>query len=417
MTLLYSCSVGGSLRDIFGALLNGAALYPLNIRDLGLMNLGDFLLKEGITFYHSVPSVFRGFASTLRVERGFPELRIIRLGGERVLVSDVELYRRHFSDKCILYTGMGATETGHIRLLFIDKSSRFQGPVVPTGHSVEDKEVLILCEDGEPVRPGEVGEIAVKSCHLSPGYWRDPEATRAAFTPDPGGGPDRIFKTGDLGRLSATGCLEHLGRRDFQLKVRGYRVEAGEIESVLLKFAGIREVVVASHEDEKGNTRLVAYYTVQTETGNPPLVSAMYYFVRERLPHYMVPSVFERLDKLPLTPNGKIDRRALPPPRALRPNLDIAVVKPRTPVERKLVEIWQVLLGIDEIGVHDNFFELGGQSLLATQIVSRIRDQLNIELPLQHVFERPTVAELAKAIENARVGIATHQRRNLQRSE
>ena len=400
MTLLYSCSVGGSLRDIFGALLNGAALYPFNIRKEGLTHLGELLRNEGITFYHSVPSVFRNFVSTLRVGYRFPELRLIRLGGERVLVSDVNLYRQHFSNQCILYTGMGATETGHIRCLFINKRMQFEGTIVPTGYEVEDKEVLILGKDGELLEPGVIGEIAVKSCYLSPGYWNDQDATTTAFISAPGGGLERIFKTGDLGRMSSQGCLEHLGRRDFQLKVRGYRVEAAEIEGTLLEFPGIQEVIVINLQDKEGNTRLVAYYAVQMGT-KPPSVSAMRYFVGERLPEYMVPSIFEQLDKFPLTPNGKVDRRALPLPKGTRSNHDVVVTELQTAVEKRLVEIWQELLDVDGIGVNDNFLELGAHSLNVIQAVSRIRAEFHVDLPLRYVFEHPNIAELAEIVENA----------------
>lgn len=259
MTLLYSCSVNGSVRGIFGALFNGAALYPLDIKKEGLVNLADLLIQEEITFYHSVPTVFRHFINTLTGKEKFPKLRLIRFGGERVLARDVELYKKHFSEDCLLYTGMGATETGHIRQYFIDKKTQIAGSIVPTGYAVEDIEVLLLNDAGEEIGFNRVGEIALKSRYLSPGYWRKPDLTQAVFLSAPAGGSERIYLTGDLGRMRPDGCLEYLGRKDFQVKVRGYRIEVAEIEMALLEVPGIKEAVVVAREDKLGENRLVAY--------------------------------------------------------------------------------------------------------------------------------------------------------------
>ena len=259
MTLLYSCSVNGSVRGIFGALLNGASLYPLDIKEEGLNGLADLLSREEITFFHSVPTVFRHFVGALTGTERFPKLRLIRFGGERVLARDVESYRKHFPDDCQLYTGMGATETGHVRHYFHDKRTPITSGVVPTGYAVEGKEVLLLDDAGREVGVGHAGEIAVRSRYLALGYWRKPDLTRAAFLHDPAGGPERIFRTGDMGRMHPDGCLEHLGRKDFQVKVRGYRIEAAEIETALLGLAGVREAVVVAREAVPGEHELVAY--------------------------------------------------------------------------------------------------------------------------------------------------------------
>jgi len=309
MTLLYSCSVNGSIRGIFGALLNGAALYPLDIKEQGVSGLADLLIHEEITFYHSVPSVFRHFVGSLSGTENFRKLRLIRFGGERVLAQDVESYRKHFSDECLLYTGMGATETGHVRHYLIDKSTAITGSVVPTGYAVEGKEVLLLDDDGREVPAGHAGEIVVRSRYLALGYWGHPELTQRSFQSDPGGGPDRIFRTGDLGRLHPDGCLEHLGRKDFQVKVRGYRIEVAEVETTLLGLPGVREVVVVARDWMPGENRLVAYLV-----GHPalaPTAAELRVLLQDRLPTYMVPAVFMWLDALPLLPNGKLDRRAL----------------------------------------------------------------------------------------------------------
>jgi amino acid adenylation domain-containing protein len=393
MTLLYSCSVNGAVRGIFGALLNGASLYPFDVKQQGLNGLAELLSREEITFYHSVPSVFRHFVATLSGGETFPSLRVIRFGGERVLARDVEAYRRHFPDGCLLYTGMGATETGHVRHYFHDKRTSLVGSVVPTGYAVEGKDVLLLDDAGREVPAGQAGEIAVRSRYLALGYWRQPEATRTAFLADLPGAPERIFRTGDLGRMHPDGCLEHLGRKDFQVKLRGYRVEIAEIEHTLLGLAGVREAVVVACEEGPEEQRLVAY--VVPEAGCTPSIAELRGHLQDHLPHHMVPSLFVLLEQLPLTPNGKVDRLALPDP--VREGRD-SVVPPQDPIEEVLASLWADTLGLERVSVEENFFELGGHSLLATRVLARLRDTLGVDLPLRAFFDRPTVAALAEAV-------------------
>ncbi len=380
MTLLYSASVNGAVRGIFGALLNGALLYPFDIRREGLNGLADLLIREEITFYHSVPSVFRHFVATLRGRERFPSLRVIRFGGERVLARDVESYREHFPDECLLYTGMGATETGHVRHYFIHKETPIPASVVPTGYPVEGKEVFLLDD----------GEIAVRSRYLALGYWRRPDLTHARFLSDPAGGPERIFLTGDLGRMHADGCLEHRGRKDFQVKVRGYRIEVAEIEAALLRLPGIKEAAVVARDE-----RLLAY--VVPEPSRAPATAELRTLLKNELPEYMLPSAFVLLGALPLTANGKLDRVALPEPE--RPGE--AVIPPRTPVEEVLARIFAESLGLDRVGVDRDFFELGGDSLLATSVLARVRDALRADVPLRAFFDGATVAALAEVIRSA----------------
>jgi amino acid adenylation domain-containing protein len=313
MTLFYSYSVNGSVRGIFGPLLNGAALYPFDIKHEGLANLADFLIREDITIYHSVPSVFRSFVAGLTGKERFPRFRLIRFGGERVLTRDVELYKRHFSDNCILYTGMGSTETGHIRQYFLDKQSQVTVGVVPTGYPVEDKNILLLDEAGAQVGSNEIGEIAVCSRYLSPGYWQNSNLIQAKFLRDTRSEGQRIYLTGDLGRMHPDGCLEHLGRKDFQVKVRGYRIEVEEIEVALLAYPGIHEAVVASRGDRHGDSCLVAYLVPRKHPG--PFIGKLRSFLKGRLPDPMIPTAFVMLTAMPLTPNGKVDLQALPRPQ------------------------------------------------------------------------------------------------------
>jgi acyl carrier protein len=291
---------------------------------------------------------------------------------------------------------MAATEMSVIRLYFLDKKTPIMDNVVPVGYAVDDTEILLLDEAGKEVGVNRTGEIAIKSRYLSPGYWRRPDLNQAKFLPDPKGGNERIYLTGDLGLMRPDGCLEHLGRKDFQVKIRGHRIEVDEIELALLDSAAIKEAVVVAREDQADEKRLVAYVVPNQQSGST--ISELRSLLRAKLPEYMMPSAFVLLEALPMTPNGKVDRLALPAPDRARPDLEETFVAPCTPVEEVVAGILAGVLGLERIGAHNNFFELGGHSLLATQVMARIRRAFRVELPLRRFFEAPTVAQLSQAI-------------------
>jgi amino acid adenylation domain-containing protein len=393
LLLLASFSFSSSTATIFGALLNGAAVFPFNVKEQGLTRLASWLIQEEITIYHSVATSFRHFIGTLTGEETFPKLRLIRLGSETIYKQDVELYRRHFPQDCILYVGMSTTETGSVCRYFVDKETEIADNVVPAGHAVEGMEILLLDDEGQTVGLNQVGEIAVRSRCLSPGYWRRPDLTRAKFLPDPEGGDKRIYLTGDLGRMRPDGCLEHLGRKDFQVKIRGYRVEVSGIETALHDLDTIKEAVVVAQDGQSGAKRLVAYLVPSDQPA--PTVSALRSALAETLPDYLIPSTFVMLEKLPLTPNGKVDRRALPAPDTARPELGGTFVAPRDELELRLARIWEQVLGIQPIGVRDNFFDLGGHSMLALRLFAQIERITGKSLPVAALFQAPTIEQLA----------------------
>ncbi len=401
VALFYSSNVVGTMRNAFGALLSGATLLPLNLREFGVAGLAEWLMREEITIFTAVPTVFRHFVQTLTREHQFPKLRLVRLGSDTVRKSDVDLYKEHFSSNCLLLIALACTEAGIICRYFIDKNTEIAGDLVPVGYAVEGTEIALLDDAGQEVRIGEIGEITVKSRYLPLGYWQKPELTQGAFLTDRQTGTQRIYHTGDLGRMLPDGSLVHLGRKDFRAKIRGYRIEVGEVETALLMHPDIKEAVVAERDNGLHEKRLVAYVVFRHE----PAVSAseLRHFLRNKLPEYMVPSSFMPLRALPLTPNGKIDRQALPAPDEASLDPRGPFVAPRTPVEKSLLGIWaEVLRVLDRIGVDDNFFDLGGHSLLATQVISRVRDAFGIELLMRDLVEAPTVATLAKRVEDAR---------------
>lgn len=264
----------------------------------------------------------------------------------------------------------------------------------PIGRPIANTRVYVLDPHLQPVPVGVPGELYIGGDGLARGYLNRPELTAERFVPDPAAGEARLYRTGDRVRFRPDGQLEFLGRMDQQLKIRGFRVEPGEIEAALVRHPAVREAVVVAREDIPGQRRLVAYWVQAGDHSPGP--DELRAFLQESLSSYMVPQAFVRLERFPLTANGKIDRRNLPAPEAPGPGR--ASPAPRSPAEEAIAAIWAEVLELEQVGIHDNFFELGGHSLLATRAVSRVRAEFGMELPVQALFEAPTVAELALAL-------------------
>jgi amino acid adenylation domain-containing protein len=384
-----------ALKRLLPALLNGAAYFPLDIKVEGAAGLPDWLEREEITICDG-KRLFRQCLGALTGEDQFPHLRLLTFGGEPIYRREAELYQRYMPPRCRMVTSMGGTEIGTGFQWFLDKETEVTDEVLPIGYPAAGTEARLLDEGGREVEAGEIGEIAIKSGAVALGYWRRPELTRERFLPDPSGSGARTYLTGDVGRMRPDGCVFHLGRKDFQVKVRGYRIETAEVEAALLALGAFAEVACRVQEDRPGETRLVAYLRpVQQPV---PTVSALRRALAETLPDYMIPSAFVVLESLPRTPTGKVDRRALPPPGNTRPELDTPYVAPGTPVEEVLAGIWAELLSLDRVGIHDDFLELGGDSLLAGRLLTRIHEVFQLSVPLPCFFESPTIAGLAQSL-------------------
>lgn len=396
ITLLASLGTGQGTPTAFSALLNGATLYAFNIREEGIASLAEWLMMEEITVYISAPTVFRHFVATLTGKERFPHLRMIRLGAEQIRISDVDLYKRYFAPHCIFGVFLSSTETGNFSQYFIHKDTDITGKIVPVGYAVQDMEILLLDETGQEVSENQPGEIAVRSRYLSPGYWRNSDLTRAVFILDPAENDKKTYRTGDLGRMRPDGCLEHLGRKDFRVKIRGFSIELEEIEAALRTSPVVRETIVDVKKDESQDDRLIAY--IVPTRGQTPTVSEIRNYLKEKLPDYAMPSAFVFLEALPLTPTGKLDRRALPNPGQSRPGLDKAFVAPQDPMELQLTKIWEKILGIQPIGVKDNFFDLGGDSLRAVQLITQIERLFGKPTSPAILFRSPTIAQLASIL-------------------
>jgi len=396
-----SLSFANSVRTVYTSLLNGAALYPFDVKQRGFTELADWLVDNRITIIRGVPTFFRNFMASIPADRTFPAVRVVALGGESMPRADLAAFNRHFSPRCVLAHGFGPTECLTVCWALIPHGASPGEGRLPIGRCLPDKAVLLRDASGHEVGAGEVGEIAVRSRYLAVGYWRDPERTRESFLPDPQGGAERIYLTGDLGALAPDGTLIHVGRKDLQVKIRGFRVDVIEIENALSAVPGIREAVVVSRELVPGETQLCAYFVAQP--GMPVADSVLRAAVARALPDYMMPGVFVGLDAMPLTPNGKIDRLRLPLPARDR-DRSIARRAPRTEVEKSLAAMWADVLGVGEVGIDERFLELGGDSLQAARIAARVAAAWKIACPAAALLEAGTVAQMAEVVAAAQQG-------------
>ena len=386
-----------SLKQLFGPLLRANSVRILSDEAISQPSVLLEALRA-CSGFNCAPTLWSSLLDTSNWKEIFPSidrLSVLLLGGEPLTNSLID---RTFTvvPHAEIWNFYGPTET---------TANAIVGRVTPDqtitlGRPIANTQIYLLDSNLQPVPAGVPGEIYVGGVGLARGYLNRPELTAEKFLPNPfSKEPDaRLYKTGDLACYRTDGNIQFLGRVDDQVKIRGFRIELGEIQAVLAQHPEVREAIVLAREDRPGDKRLVAYvvpaYKQFHATGELRNV------LKKKLPDYMVPSAFVFLDGLPLTSNGKIDRMALPVPEG-GPEL-VGYVAPRSPVEEMIAEVWAEVLRLDRVGVHDNFFELGGHSLLATQVVSRICQALRVEIPLRALFERPTVAELAKHFDQTR---------------
>ena len=400
LSLLYTLSFSASMMDIFSGLLNGATLYAFDVRREGVASLGQWLDRERISVLHCVPTVFRGLFCALAAERRVEHLRAIDLGGEAVFDSDVELFRRHTGEDCILVNHLAATEANVIAQHVIEHGGPLAAHgILPVGRSPQGLCVKTVREDGAETDVDEVGSIVVSSAHVSPGYWRRPELDAAAFSTDATEPGERRYRTGDLGRIDPEGNLHFLGRQGSRIKIRGQSIDPSEVEAALAACPGVVKsaVIAVSDGPQSEPDQLVAYLVVDENAERSPL--SIRRRLATRLPSYMLPSAFVFVEALPLTATGKIDRNAL---STIAPALDRDrfIDPPRDEVERAVAEIFQTLLKQAPVGRDDDFFLLGGDSLSLVEMQTRLLEQFGVSLSKIH--EDATVAGIAANIDRGR---------------
>ena len=390
LTLLSSYCHDASIVDIFSALLSGSRLCLIDLKRMQPAAAVDAILAMQVTVYHSVPSVYRRMLDVFAGKPSPELLRYVVLGGETVHATDFQRYVQQFPDTTRFVNLHGSTESSINAMFVADKRTRVRRSTVPIGQPVDGVDMLLLDDDGQPTEV--FGDLVIRSPHVALGYWQEPAATEQVFARDEQGA--RLYRTGDRARRRPDGSFEFAGRKDQQLKIRGYRVEPAEVESAMTEHPPASEVAVLGFEPRPMETELVAYYVASNAGVDEPIEWRA--FLGTRLPEYMIPTVFVLLESMPVTVSGKIDRLALPAPESMRAKQE--VVAPRTPVEEALVGIWSEVLAQETVGIHHNFFALGGHSLRAMQVLARIDDIFQVELPVRSVFDCPTVAELSQAL-------------------
>ncbi|MFN6200096.1 MAG: amino acid adenylation domain-containing protein [Dolichospermum sp.] len=391
-------------EEIFPAWLSGATLIicPQEMVT-NLIEFSQFLAQESLTVVNLPTPYWQEWV--LEIDRKVSQipdsLRLVITGSDQVLPEKLALWQKLVTEKrqnIQWINAYGLTET-------TITSTVYQLPVnyqlntthsVPIGRPIANTEIYILDQNLQPVPIGIPGELHIGGAGLARGYLNRKQLTNEKFISNPisSSKSSRLYKTGDLARYLPDGNIEFLGRIDYQVKIRGFRIELGEIEAVLAQHPLVKSSAVIVREIQPGNKQLVAYVVTEDHSN---IQQDLRSFLKQNLPDYMLPAFFVRLAELPLTPTGKINRRALSA-LMLELNHEIDYILPRNPLEQKLAEIWCQVLGLEKVSVEENFFNLGGHSLATIQIISRIRETLKIDLPLQYLFTEPTIAGLTKII-------------------
>ena len=406
--LLPSFAFDSSVAGLFWTLSQGGTLViPTEEAASDPEQLAGLIGRHQVSHVLGVPSLYRLLIQESTTEQ-LASLRTAIVAGEACSHDVVKLHGEKLPD-IPLFNEYGPTEaTVWSTVHRCDPEA--EAPVVPIGRPIANTRVYILDEHRQPVPVGTPGELYLGGQGVARGYLHRPELTAERFLADPfeavGGG--RLYRTGDRARFRRDGVVEFLGRLDDQVKVRGYRIEPGEVEAVLNQHPSVQEAAVVAREGKGGDARLVAYLTPaassttrRPETGADPeaMLLDVQAHLGTKLPRYMVPSQWVVLDELPRTPNGKLDRRALPAPQQGEVGRD-AYVAPRSTIEERLADIWADVLGRERVSVEADFFALGGHSLLAIKVMSRVREAFEVDLPLSSLFSAPTVASLSALVED-----------------
>src|SRR5438552_2423351 len=386
---------------IYPALTSGGCLHVISYSvSTDSQRFANYARHYPLDVLKIVPSHLQALLDSAEATQVLPRKYLI-LGGETLSPQLVEKIQ-DLDASCEILNHYGPTETtvGSLTLRLKEfNGKQFPTSSIPIGRPIANTQIYILDAHQQAVPVGVVGELYIAGAGVTAGYLNQAERTAERFLPNPfvDDAQARMYRTGDLARYLPDGNVEFLGRGDDQVKIRGFGVELGELESVLRKHPAVKQAVVLTQPDPRGDQRLLAYVVGHRDSQTS--ADQLRAFVKEQLPDYMVPAAIVTLAKLPLTPNGKVDRQALPAPEEAPTKI---YVPPRTPTEEVLANIWAQVLRLDRVGAEDNFFDLGGHSLMATQIVSRVREQCRVELAIRVLFERPTVRGVAEAIDATR---------------
>lgn len=379
-----------SVKDIYGAILNGAVVSIYDITENGLDPLSDWLSNQNITIIHMVPTIYRNFLKGLEEGKLLPGIRLIDLGGESCHKSDLDLFKKHFLEGAFLVNDYGPTESTIVAQNFLKHESQLTRNNIPLGRVVEETEIFLFDENNKPRGVYQTGEIVFKSEYLSLGYLNREELTEKVFITDPVKGKGRVYKSGDIGKMLPTGEIEFLQRKDSQVKINGLRIELSEIEYQLEQVELIKEAVVLLKELQ-GNSYITAYIRVTEDFEAAKVKMAL----GQILPKYMIPTIYITLEQFPLTRTGKIERKALPDP-TVSDLKTVPYAAPKNDIESALVNIWAEVLKLDPaiVGTEDNFFELGGNSLQAVVLINKINKTYNTVLSITNLYDTLNIRDL-----------------------
>ena len=405
-SLLTHCSFSASESDIFAALLQGASVHAFDIAAEGLSAFRRWLEDEQITLLHPPALLFRRFLSTLEGINMFPSVRLVALAGDVVLPADLRGWRRHFAHNCVLLHRFSITETALLTVGRIDAETSLDGDIVSAGKPVADKHIILIDENGREVPQGEVGELIVKSRYLAEGYWQRPEETAAVFIPDPDVPGQRIYRTGDLGQFRPDGSFVFLGRRDHQLKIRGYRVDSREIEAALIQLPEVQEAAIVVHS-ESGERSIIAFVVLKegAQAGEAGLRASL----RTYLPDWKIPARFYAVSTLPITLTGKVDRKRLEAEASILLSARSAGTPPSRTLEEELAEIWRTALKLDAVGVDDSFLQLGGDSISTMIALDQVERRYGIRITPAEFYSQSSIRQMAQRIRSSAATVSREE--------
>ncbi len=382
-------------HTMFTTMRAGACLGLYDIRLTGGSDLTAWIEAQRITGLVLTPSLFRSSFGALPAGKIFPRVRFLQLGGEATTKRDLEIFKRCFLPGAWGVTKFASTETGLISKYKFDHATQLETAIMPVGRVIAGKAILLLDEQGESVPAGEIGEIVVRAKAFNTQYWKITEVENEKLRPDPDDSSKSLFYTGDLGRFRADGILEHHGRKDAMLKIRGNRVQLEVIDAALRGLDGVLDAVTVAHDSAARGKLLVSYLAVPD--AKKWSIAKFKQDLAARLEQHMIPSTFIRLDELPRTSTGKLARKELPDPTDARPELDSPFVAPQTATEKRVAQIWQKSLELNRVGLHDNFFELGGDSLAALEMTLAVEKATGESFP-RSFLSKPTISNLVELL-------------------
>ncbi len=397
-TFLNSLSTGHGMSTVWRCLLTGGGLLAGRVRDQGVARLLDWLNTEQATMFACSATLFRTFVAQLKPSARLESVRLLRMGGERVTPADFALFKRWCTPQAMFVNAYSCSEASTVACHQLTHSDQLEGDSVPIGRAIPGCSVRLLGEDGAEVPRGEAGEIVVEGVTVASGYWRDPVQSAAVFQAVEGNPLARQLRTGDLARMQPDGALVHAGRRDFRVKIRGFRVELEGVETVLSQAPNVRQVATIVNDNGCDTATLIALVA----TDGPGLEEAgLRAYADAHLPVGSVPHRFVFVDNLPIGPGGKLDRTQL------RPLAEAALAEPAvtvnaegTEIEQQIAGIWREVLGHQQFGLNDDFLLAGGDSVRAMRVLTRVNERFAVDVLLLDFLESDaTIASLAATVE------------------